>query len=49
MKQDTFTIVKICGMASNMRCIYCGGWGGEWGSSQNGSSICLDCWNKGKR
>jgi hypothetical protein len=36
-------------MASNMRCVICGGWGGEWGDAQGGRSICKDCWDKGHR
>lgn len=39
----------FCMAGSNMKCIICGGWGGEWGSAKNGRSICVDCWNKGNR
>lgn len=34
---------------SKMRCVICGGWGGEWGNSQGGRYICKDCWDKGHR
>ena len=36
-------------MASNLRCVICGGWGGEFGRGENGRAICRDCWGKGSR
>jgi len=36
-------------MPSYVKCVICGGWGGEWGESQGGRAICYQCWSKGHR